>query len=281
MRVIRKLLWRDLKNGYYQARYKMMLFACLLIASVLLYGNTLDKGFLEGSYLSNASLGDLIQYIFLGPHITPSNLNGIFRLPTVWLGFHMIIAYLVGDYISDDLTGFGLTFLIFSKRRFFWWVSKFVWVLCFVTSLYLLTYVILLIGSFLYGFSITLSITPTISTLLFLNDYSTATVTEFITIYFLLPLFTSYVISVIQIVMVLLVKPILTYVAIISMFIISIYVTSPILITNCAIPARNAMYIDNGINTKFSFFFLAVLLFIFFFIGALVLEHRDFLERIE
>lgn len=281
MKIVIKLIQRDIINGYYQVRYKILIFCCLVISSIISYAYNIDKGLLDGSYLEIASLGDLIQYIFLGPFDVAPLGNSFFRLPVVWLGFHMMVAYLVGDYIQDDLSGTGQLILIYSRKRFYWWVSKFVWVLVFVTSLYLLSYVILIVASLIFNFTLSFLITPQLSFALFAKDYSLTSIYSFILIYFILPLLTSFVVSEIQATLTLIVKPVLAFVLVICLYVLSIYVINPFLITNYAIPAHNSVYIDGGMDAVLGIVSLCFLLIVVFIIGSILFKYKDFLERIE
>lgn len=281
MKMVLKLIKRDIMNGYYQTRYKMVFWVCFIVSSVILYANNISNGILNGSYLEVATLGDLIQYIYLGPYDLNPAQNSFFRLPVIWLGYHLMVAYLVGDYIQDDLSGSGQIFLIYSRKRLNWWVSKYVWTICFVVSLYFVSYILLFIAAVLFNFHFALSITPQLSIELFSNDYSITSHFSFLATYVFLPLLTSCVVSTIQVILILVVKPVLSYIFVISLFVISIYVPSPLLITNFAIPAHNSIYVDSGVSTEFGFVLLFLLLIALFAIGAFLLEHKDFLERIE
>lgn len=278
--MIGRLFKHDFHFGTYQARLKILLLLGMILFASIMFLREIDRGISIESLINDASFFDLIIYVFIGPTVISPERGRVFELPLIWLGFQMLMAYIIGDYIHEDLLGPGQLVILQSRNRIAWWVSKIAWCICTVLVVYGSTYMCLIACSIVSKFSFRFEISAEISWGIYNQDYSIISRRDFFLVFLILPILTSCVISLTQLILSFFIKPILSYVFIVSIYVLPIYTVSPYLITNYSIPAHNRIFISEGINSGYAILVLIILLFFITVGGAYVVKNKDFIERI-
>lgn len=72
-------------------------------------------------------------------HFTPNDPQR-FEIPFSWLLQYVLLAYCMGNYVAEDMRGFGMHMMTKSKSRGLWWISKSVCCICINLFYFLLLY---------------------------------------------------------------------------------------------------------------------------------------------
>ena len=63
-----------------------------------------------------------------------------FRLPLAWILQYILLAYCIGNYVEEDMHGFGMQLMLKSRSRVLWWSSKCICCVCINLFYFLLLY---------------------------------------------------------------------------------------------------------------------------------------------
>ncbi|RKI19417.1 hypothetical protein, partial [Bacillus thuringiensis] len=190
----------------------------------------------------NSSL-DLWFYLFIGSRDYTS---GIIELPPFsWLLIQAFLAFLVGDYLYNELKENSFYALLRVKKRHDWFLAKIIWLIFTVMLFYITILICLILSSFYLDSNINMW-----------GNYSKNIFKSHLVLsmnplkFFILSFFscfiTSLVISLVQVLLTLIIKPIYSYIFIIVMLLISIYVSSPILLGRYLMVIRYIEFFSNG-----------------------------------
>lgn len=161
-------------------------------------------------------------YLFKGMEPYDPESNEPFRVPYIWLFFHLYMAYLIGNYPQRDLSGVGAQILMRLQSRKIWWVSKCLWNLTSVLIYYFLIFSVVFLFSLCSG---SLSVTTNAEIQNMLTGVNAAAFSRrsLICYVFLLPILTSMAVSMFQMVLSFLIRPVFSFVCIVMLYIISAY----------------------------------------------------------
>lgn len=232
--------------------------------------------------ISNSSItfADYLLYAFKGMNVFKPNLNdpeNSFQVPAFWLLINLYLAYLVGDYPSRDLGGYGKQILIRSKTRGQWWLGKVTWNAVSVLIYYAIGYLVMI------GFSLAtgrVSGNPSVDIArYFLSmEVSGLNGTCWIPAAIIQPILASLSICLIQMTISLFMKPIMSFAAIACILVASAYYFTPFLIGNCLMIARSSLVRPDGIGFVFAAFLTVLLSAAAVVIGGMKFQRMDIFE---
>lgn len=61
-----------------------------------------------------------------------------FPIPVVWLMLQLVVSFLILSYPTQDLESYGMQFLVRTRKRGVWWISKSIWNILSVALFYLI-----------------------------------------------------------------------------------------------------------------------------------------------
>ena len=64
------------------------------------------------------------------PFVFTKGSNNSFEVPMTWFMLYLCLMFCVGDYIRQDMHGFGMYMMVKSRKRSIWWCSKCAWCIC-------------------------------------------------------------------------------------------------------------------------------------------------------
>lgn len=237
MRRFLKLTKYDIKMGYIENLIKIIAFICIGLVISIIGMNTINKYVLEQNITT--TLGDYICFVVGGPkHLFGGDLTE-YIIPVLWLIIQVMIAYISGYYMVKDLHSYGQQILIRSNYRNKWWVSKCVWNIVTITSMYVILYGIIAIVAFLGGAKMTMRLTPDVVMQLCNINMLSGTHSEEMIILLLMPLIVSITISMMQITIAIIVSPIVGFVVSQSIVFLSTIFEYKWLISNYAMLSHN------------------------------------------
>lgn len=265
----RKFFWLvryDLRFGVF-AEWRYLLFIALIFMFPCLelfynYSEIMKMPeILEIYPLENKlTFGDYILYAFKGTeNFIPGDNN--FRVNVFWILNNTYLSFFIGFYPFKDLSEVGQLVLLKSEKRYFWWLSKCIWITLSVFFYYLIAFIVILSFAFITG---SLNIMPQENIQIYFSqvDISNLNMISFLKIIFQL-LFASIALSLFQMLLALILKPIISFILIFSCLIISIFYTSFFLPGNSSMMIRSE-YLCLTENIKFTDCFILSLFFICF-----------------
>lgn len=83
-------------------------------------------------YGQNLSIWEYGLNLFQGqsPFVFTKGSNNSFEVPMTWFMLYLCLMFCVGDYIRQDMHGFGMYMMVKSRKRSIWWCSKCAWCIC-------------------------------------------------------------------------------------------------------------------------------------------------------
>lgn len=279
-----KLSCRDIRDGFMRNRKKYL--GIILLVFIFFFNFKIQVNAYYGGNIYSASFMDLAVYVCKGKVYFNPDARTKYEIPFMWLAIQMYIAYLIGDYASEDRTKLGQQYILRSTHMGNWLAGK--WVYCVFNCL--LFYAIM--------FAVCFAVTVPISHSIFAIHEELNLVTSCLHIarhttfdlyrgVFIMPVLTSILFSFAQVIMQLMVKPIFSYLGILFYSLLSDYVLSYFLIGNYSMMVRNiqenavdgivnpAKYIDPSRGILIEVICMSVL----FVAGQCLLRKYDYLER--
>lgn len=199
--------------------------------------------------------------------------------PIIWMLINLYLAYLIANYSTDDLAGFGKNILIRSGSRTEWICSKFIWSIVYTVFYYIIIFgTLALFCSVRGGFGDEFNAEYISS---FFNDapISVSNINNIlISAIIIIPL-VSVTFSLCQVMLEFLLTPIFAFFTLLIYNVISFYIYSPFLLGNFTMLLRNECLVSNGfiLSEIIPTCLIAALLAVI--IGILVFKKYDILEK--
>ncbi|PEJ98950.1 hypothetical protein [Bacillus wiedmannii] len=211
------IIMYDIKNVIIKNLSKWIIWlVCLFLLC------TLSLMMLNSPNTQNSSL-DL--WIFLVGGVPKYSQGG--GIPFSWLFVHALMAFLVGDYLYNELKENSFYVLIRVQNREHWFFAKVISVIITIFLFYVTIAIALLLSSF--SLNLNANAWGDYSKNLFEKEFITSTDPwGFLKISFLMCFVTSVLISLVQVLLTMIIQPLYSYIFIIIVLLMSIYITHPI-----------------------------------------------------
>lgn len=264
-----RLVWYDLKVGARQNRYRF-LFALLMLVFVS------ELSILSmRQNMTQVNFWNYCYQAFLGIIEYTKDRTSQFTLPILVMLFQLILLFLVGSYPKQGMCGYGKAVFFESGSKRIWWMSKYIWMVCNILFYYAAFFLVLIVCTALEqseGAIFSLQASEIFA-------MTGASAAKFLQNLLLLPLLTSFTMGAIQLLLSVFVKPVWGYAACIVILIVSAYLTSPYLIGNYFMMARNADMAGGPIHLQSGICINVLLCFVVWAAGAVKIKHYDLLSR--
>ncbi len=276
-----KLALFDLRRGIREEWIKLAfafivcIACCTLMFSQLLQYNR-DNGINENITIS---VMDFILYNLRGMKLYSPNMDGQYLLPAVWMFNQVMIALIVGYYPVRDLNGYGKNTLLRTQSRARWLFSKLVWIVCMVIAYYVVIYSASFIFALFTGNSLSFMPGEYITMLFYDIDLQDIYVENFVIFIITMPLLTSIVVSIVQVMMSYIISPFISFLAIIVVMLSSTYISNPALIGNASMVIRSRFATPVGFTAEETVLYLAIYLIAALIIGFAYFGNKDILNK--
>ena len=278
-----KLIRYDLKVGF-STTYKRYLVAIALFVVIL--GTFLLSVYSFNSVIEELgaqikpNLGNMLLYAFGGMQEYKPSPGVAFQFPAFWMLSYLLLAYITLYYPFNDLEEFGQNILIRCRGRKLWWFSKCIWNVSSVLCFFLLAWIIFIIGCLLSGCSLSMELSPNMSTILKLD---TGMYMQFppslILQTFLLPPLVMIALNLFQMALSLFIKPFYSFIVTVAVLLTSSYYLSPFFIGNYAMPLRSDQMVANGVSLTAGIIFSLLIITVSVVVGGIAFQKRDILKR--
>ncbi|MGN0497453.1 MAG: hypothetical protein ACI4F6_00060 [Acutalibacteraceae bacterium] len=276
-----KLALFDLRRGIREEWIKLAfafivcIACCTLMFSQLLQYNQ-DNGINENISIS---VMDFILYNLRGMKLYSPNMDGQYLLPAVWMFNQVMIALIVGYYPVRDLNGYGKNTLLRTQSRSRWLLSKLVWIVCMVIAYYIVIYSASFIFALFTGNSLSFMPGEYITRLFYDIDLQDIYVENFVIFIITMPMLTSIVASIVQVMMSYIISPFISFLAIIVVMLSSTYISNPALIGNASMVIRSRFATPVGFTVEETVLYLAIYLIAALIIGFVYFGNKDILNK--
>lgn len=232
--------------------------------------------------ITQCTYGDYLLYIFGGMREYIPIPGEPFQIPHLWLINHVGILYFTLHYMHDDLNGLGQQMILRSGSRSVWWISKCIWNGVVVSLFYLIAWGTVLLSASLHGAFWSMEISSFIPELLEVGPNQIWDTEWRVTLEItLLPLLVTLSMSLLQMLLCLVIRPTFSYILSVVVMIASAYYLSPALLGNYAMALRSDKVITNGVPLETGIAYTLVLMTLSVFLGILVFQKTNILNKDE
>lgn len=271
----------DLKHGIAEGYLR---YVIVFVISVVLSNDFFQRmaSSIQRGGIENVSFAEGLLSFFEGMDEYISGANSFFEIPVSFLLINIFLAFIIGDYATKDIYGFGKLTLVRSKTRWSWWNSKVLWCIASVLLFYLVIYAGV---AFMYLVRIGIpktalfEVREEVMRMIIPAGYQPGDMNILLWTVILLPVCTSIAVSMLQVTLAFLTSPIISYVITLAIFVFSAYFMKWFLVGNYLMIYRSSIINENGIVFRQALITDAVLFGAAFVGGYLYFRRFDVLSK--
>lgn len=265
--IFQRVFRYDMRVGVWQVRYRYGIAGIFLIIFIQSTIQKFHSNDMEIQYW------DVLYAMFEGIQPSVPGRGEQFDLPVLLIVFELLMFFIVGNYSRADVFGYGRHVLLAAKSKRTWWLSKCVWVIGNILLYYALAGALLVSMVFLNNPSIRFGLS---SSCLYAQTGRNATM--FLGNLVFLPILTSVMIGLLQMLVGFVTKPIFGYASVIALLVISSYSESQWLAGNYLMMLRNRFMVSEGVGFAFGVVYQCILIGLIVLIGVIWMNKKDVLE---
>lgn len=269
----------DILTGFLTNKNKYIIVIILFACIVYSINNDISNFMVLNKENQLASITDIWFNLFMGMgEYNPSN-GTPFQIPFLWLIIQTVVGFFIINYPSQNLYKYGIQVLTRSQSRKTWWISKCIWNICTVVSVYLIAFLCIFIVLAVNG-QMDFIFNQDINNLYNSLDIDIAnSIFTYFTIY-AMPIITSITVSLIQMLLSFVLTPIYSFILVIAYSIISAYYCSYFFIGNFSMLLRNTLFGIGSIDTFGCVTICASIIVITIIIGLLYFNRLDIIKKV-
>lgn len=274
--MIYRFVKHDVNEGIFKhnKRYILILLVVVVVCAVIDSSNAIFYDI----YGVKWSVYEYVMRAFDGrmPFVLDAGFTQKFTIPMEWVLIYITLSYCIGDYANHDLQGFGMMFMLKSKKRIYWWVSKCIWCIG-VNIVFFLLFWLGVIGYTWVRYGEVIFIRHNeLQNIIYGDEITKYSNSKLMIMVVCMPLIVGIVQSAFQMVISLLVDGITATIIIASILVSSCYYGHKLL------PHGYAMFlrcIGSGNDVLFGVKYLVLLAMAFMVMGFMVIRRKNILER--
>jgi len=268
-KIIRKLLKYDISWGILDKWKKYLAMLILSFIMTLVFIKTCEFEYIHKTINSMPGFLDYLMNLFRGMKKFIPDGKTQFDIPVEWMAVHLLIAFLIGNYIIDDLEKCGINIITRVRSRNKWIISKIIWNVLVVLAFYLVVYIGTIISALIKTEKLQLTLTQSVCSENFeLYNVDVGQAKYLLAIIFL-PILSSLAISQMQMFLSLVVKPTIGFLIVASILILSAYSMTPYLIANLSMVQRSEIFMKDGIGILTAIF-MNIIIFTISIAGSII-----------
>lgn len=268
------LIKHDITEGILH-RWKFFVISVLFFMFVdFVFIHNVSTAFADSTI--RCSISDIILNMFVGNEpFNPLSQEGI-HIAIEWLMFFALLFSSVGYYIIDDLRKNSVSFLLRTKSKPQWWISKIIWCVLLVIIYYALFFLCAVICAAFFG-KISFIPNEVIAYEMFDIDVAGISVLRFIFSVLVLPLVISISVAVIESVISLILKPIYALLIVICYLALSAFYLSPCFLFNYSMLIRDNFDGVCGVANFYGALISVCVFAVGIFVGIVLIKRKDIL----
>ncbi len=227
------------------------------------------------TYSGNVSVFEYFAYILKGMDVYSFNLSHAFLMPTLWVLFHMIYLFQVGQYPTENLNGFGKQIILKINNKKLWFFSKCAWLLFSAVFYYLLLACGIIIYRLLKGKLVFFKFSD-LSLHLFSVDLRLFSNVQIILWLTIIPILVLFCLGLLQMIISINIATIFGTLISFALIISSAYFYLPIFIGNYAMLKRTNTVIGGFVNLPNAFIIISIYILILIICGVCLFNRKEF-----
>lgn len=276
--MFRKLLRYDMREGYRQNWYKLVIVAAFSVVFCVDFQMRLRMVYHLESEIPETSWLDMVMYLLAGmkPYI-PSPAES-FHFPVRWMLFYSFLFYAVLYYPQRDFQGIGIYLLPRSGRRVEWWLAKSVWNISFVLAAFCTVYLTAAVFCMISGVPLAFDLSgQCIADVYQVPGEISEVPEETIWAVLLLPVLAAAGISLVEMTLVLFIRPMFAFGVVEVILVSSAYSVQPLLVGNYMMPVRSSYIVEGGFGLCQGAAVAGILIAGSIIVGSLRFKRKDLL----
>ena len=231
-----------------------------------------------GLISTQPTTADTFVYIFRGMTEFNPKTELRFEIPIAWLMIQLYIAFVIGNYATQDMSGYGQQFLLRATTKKQWLIGKCFFCITNVLAYYGIVYAVIITYSVVTG-NVSFTLTQDICGIMSEIDTSLFNTLSFILNIIVLPILTSIIMALLQMLLSLHIKPTLSYAFVMVYLILSAYYVSYLLLGNYSMILRCKPFLADGIDTLIALVIETIVIVGIIFIGIVSIQKFDYIEK--
>ena len=267
-------MWKqDLIEGIWRRKIYLLLPVLITICSCMgIHHQILEMR--KTMNVGNPSFMDYWVYLVMCGKEYKFDVFKFFDIPMRWICLMAFVIIGLGNYITNDLQGFGCHVITRSKSRKNWWISKAMWGIAFVICYFAMCFITTAVFTFITNSSFSLKMTPAIAKIMCKRGFLACSMIRLFCISFVQPVLLAILLGMIYIVLNFIMKPTYSFIVIFSVLVISTYYKVWWLIGNWGMPYRMYPVQKSGLNPKMCLVFLILGLGLVFLVGHMLFKRK-------
>lgn len=127
MKILLGILSHDVNEGIISYWYKWLICVMTFVFMCFMCETQTEWLGLGGNFNPNSEVFQMWNLMGRRPYYYDPYLQEPFTIPYEWLFIFAMLMFVTGNYVSQDLNGFGLSLIVQSRNRGVWWTSKIIW----------------------------------------------------------------------------------------------------------------------------------------------------------
>lgn len=277
-----RILRHDINDGIIKNWYKWLL---CIIAFVLMCYNCyrITYGFSMGIFF-DVNTEIIHMWIMKGrwPYHYDPNFRETFTVPFEWIFLYVMLAFIIGNYIRQDMEGYGRLMMVQAGSRRTWWLSKTIWVVIVNVLFWGMLWITEII--FCY-FKCTVVDNQSVKYFIreYFRDIYDKTDKMYLIVLFLLPVLVGIVQSILQIIVSIIANGELSFAVVSILLIVSSYYSNKFVFHGYSMVQRyciNDRYPDDVVlDEKFGLIYLIILILMLDVAGLKMVSKLNLLEN--
>lgn len=274
-----KILRYDIIIGFKGNSPKYLLVVIFTLISCFMMKNEIETVFQGKSYETlRASVTDYLIYFSKGIPVYIPSPDSSFNIPVMWLLFHATVGLFIMDYPLKDISESRFIPLMQAGKRITWWISKCIWNIATVISIYLLTFITIFFFVALFGkvsFSPTAEICDLISEM-YVDHAETKVLLAFV---LFIPLCTSIAAALLQMLLSFILSRVYAFLIVMCVAVASAYFYAPFLFFNFSMMLRNTVVYPLGFKNSTAIIIDLIVAFLSIISGYCYFKRLDILKK--
>lgn len=223
------------------------------------------------------SLGNCVFYLFQGiPNILNqiNDMNSV-KLPVNWLFLNMYIAFIIGSYPTEDLSGHGKNILINSHSRAKWLIGKYIWGIMVVIVSYMMLYLGMIVFGLIFHIDMEFKLTKLFKESINCSNIVNLTESQMFRYGVIMPILSSITLVLMQISLIILAGPLYAFLIVFLYILSSVFFNYSVFTGNAGMILRNNSVYANSDTSVLLLINILIISVLFCTIGLIGFRKKD------
>lgn len=279
MKLIR-LLKHDISEGIGKRYIYLILPVILSFFSCVGIHFSLDDYRALNKNIGSGTVMDYWIYLVQGSNPYKFDVYSFFEIPTAWVSLYLFLLVCLNNYPIRDLEQWGYQVILSSRSRRNWWLSKILWIVCYVAVYMAVCFLVVSVYACANGASLSLHASPQIMERMAKRGFASCPMLHRVFINLVLPSLFMVFLGILQLLLSVKIPSIHAFVVLFVVLVVSTYKRNWLLIGNWAMPCRIYPIASGGLNPKLCALLCAGGILAGTAVGYLMFRKKDIFEKL-